>query len=51
MTVDGDEVIPEGDGPGRDYRYLNERFYARSPAAYFAQRLNGLLAIAASEPT
>lgn len=33
----------------REYGYLNERFYARSPASYFTQRLNGLLVIAGAD--
>ncbi len=32
------------------YRHLNESFYSSSPAAYFEQRLNSLLVVAADDP-
>lgn len=43
--------VAESDDPDleKEYGYLNQRFYARSPASYFTQRLNGLLVIAGAD--
>lgn len=47
---DHDNEDPGGVDVAEEYRYLNERFYARSAATYFEQPVNAVLVIAGADP-